>query len=113
MISESFIVKREIDLHLPAALRNGRGVFNRYARLWRMEMWLAGLYLLGLLEAMAYRNCVLVSDIEENLEAVAGSGVTFEAKNVNDLKDKLEFLMGNPAVVQDEAESPAAGSRGL
>jgi len=59
-------------------------------------MWLA-----GLLDAMAYGNCVLVSDIEENLEAVAGNGVSFESRNVNNLKDKLEFLMGNPAVVQE------------
>jgi glycosyltransferase involved in cell wall biosynthesis len=58
----------------------------------------------GLLEAMAYRNCVLVSGIEENLEAVAGNGVSFEAKNVNDLKDKLEFLMGNPVMVQEYGE---------
>ncbi len=55
---------------------------------------------LGLLEAMSYGNCVLVSDIEENLEVVGDSGCTFRAGDVADLRDKLQHLLANPGEVQ-------------
>jgi glycosyltransferase involved in cell wall biosynthesis len=47
----------------------------------------------GLLQAMAYGNCVLVSDIEENLEVIGESGVSFRRADVGDLREKLEFLL--------------------
>jgi glycosyltransferase involved in cell wall biosynthesis len=53
----------------------------------------------GLLEAMGYGNCVLVSNIEENLEAIGDAGFAFENKNVMDLKDKLNFLLNNQDIV--------------
>jgi glycosyltransferase involved in cell wall biosynthesis len=51
----------------------------------------------GLLEAMSYGNCVLVSNIEENLEAVGRAGVTFRSGCIQDLAAKLDLLL------QDEA----------
>jgi glycosyltransferase involved in cell wall biosynthesis len=53
----------------------------------------------GLLEAMSYGNCVLVSDIEENLEAIGQSGVTFQNRSAGDLAEKLHFLLDNPIIV--------------
>lgn len=47
----------------------------------------------GLLEAMSYANCVLASDIEENLEALGDIGYTFKAGSVDDLEDKLRTLL--------------------
>ena len=47
----------------------------------------------GLLEAMSHGNCVLVSNIEENIEAIGEAGITFESKNVDDLEKKLRDLL--------------------
>jgi glycosyltransferase involved in cell wall biosynthesis len=55
----------------------------------------------GLLEAMSYGNCVLVSDIPENLEAIDGCGVVFRSGDVGDLEYKLRFLLGNKDQVID------------
>ncbi len=54
----------------------------------------------GLLEAMSYGNCVLVSDIEENLEAIGKAGLTFQVSNWKDLADKLRVLLDNEALVE-------------
>lgn len=48
-----------------------------------------------LLEAMSYGNCCLVSDMAENLEALSNYGYIFKNKDVNDLTEKLEFLLNN------------------
>jgi glycosyltransferase involved in cell wall biosynthesis len=50
---------------------------------------------IGLLEAMNFGNCVLVSDIEENREVVGEAGCLFQAGNVNDLRDKISRLLVN------------------
>jgi len=42
----------------------------------------------------------LVSDIEENLEVIADSGVPFQRGNAADLKDKLELLLNNEDLVR-------------
>jgi glycosyltransferase involved in cell wall biosynthesis len=60
---------------------------------------------LGLLEAMRYGNCVLVSDIPENLEAMAGHGYSFRSKNYKDLKRRLESLLSNPQLVAEKKKT--------
>ncbi len=55
----------------------------------------------GLQEAMCYGNCVLVSDIEENLEAISGCGLSFKNKDPLDLSEKLDYLLQNERVVQE------------
>ncbi len=55
----------------------------------------------GLLEAMCYGNCVLVSDIEENLEAIAGNGVSFQAGSPEELQRHLAILLENSQLVQE------------
>ena len=54
----------------------------------------------GLLEAMSYGNCVLVSDIEENLEVIGDAGLTFKSGSVDDLRSKLQHLVGHPLDVK-------------
>jgi glycosyltransferase involved in cell wall biosynthesis len=54
----------------------------------------------ALLEAMSYGNCCLISDIPENLEALGGFGYCFENRNVDDLADKLRYLLGSPEAVE-------------
>jgi len=56
---------------------------------------------LALAEAMAYGNCVLVSDIPENLEAVGDAGLSFESRRGPEaLKERLADLIGKPEVVR-------------
>lgn len=55
---------------------------------------------IALLEAMSYGNCCLVSDIDENVEALCGLGYTFKNKDIPDLRRKLAFLLENEAVVR-------------
>lgn len=54
---------------------------------------------LSLLEAMSYGNCCVVSDIAECVEVVEDKAITFKKGNVEDLKDKLRWLINNPDVV--------------
>ncbi len=56
---------------------------------------------LTLLEAMSYGDCCLVSDIPENIEVVENQAVTFEKGNVEDLKEKLVFLLSNPEITRN------------
>jgi glycosyltransferase involved in cell wall biosynthesis len=53
-----------------------------------------------LLTAMALGKCVLVSDIPENLETVGDAGFSFRHGDSEDLKEKLQFLFANPAIVE-------------
>ncbi|WP_160317503.1 glycosyltransferase family 4 protein [Ornatilinea apprima] len=55
----------------------------------------------GLLDAMNYENCVLVSDIEENLEVIADAGFSFRTNSVDDLSAKLTQLMLDEPLVRE------------
>lgn len=55
---------------------------------------------MGLLEAMSYGNCCLVSDIEENMEVIQEYGVHFIHSNINSLREQLEKLLNNPWMVK-------------
>jgi glycosyltransferase involved in cell wall biosynthesis len=48
---------------------------------------------------MSYGRCCLVSDIPENLEAVADTGFAFNNMNVDDLEDRLSWLLDHPETV--------------
>ena len=50
---------------------------------------------LSLLEAMSYGNCCLTSNIAECSEVVEDKAVTFKKSNVEDLKNKLEWLISH------------------
>lgn len=50
---------------------------------------------LSLLEAMSYKNCCLTSDIPECKTVMDDKGVTFKKSDVNDLKEKLQYLVDN------------------
>ena len=53
---------------------------------------------LALLDAMGAGLCVLASDIPENREAVEGAGYLFKPGDVDDLAERLRFLIANPAI---------------
>lgn len=54
----------------------------------------------AILEAMGAGNCVLVSDIAYNEEAVAQAGLTFRNKDSADLAERMQWLVDNPAEVE-------------
>ena len=60
----------------------------------------------GLLEAMSYKNCCIVSDIPENLEALNGHGYSFKNKNIADLSRTIEYLINNRDAVES-VKAPA------
>lgn len=55
---------------------------------------------LAILEAMAHNDCVLASDIPENVEPLGGHGYTFRTGDPADLADKLARLIAQPDLVQ-------------
>ena len=55
----------------------------------------------GLLEAMSYGNCCLISDIQECVNVTGDKALTFEKSNVDDLRDKMNFLLNNSDKVND------------
>ncbi|HAT4141230.1 TPA: glycosyltransferase family 4 protein [Clostridium perfringens] len=60
---------------------------------------------ISLLEAMAYGQCCLVSDIEENIDVIGEYGVSFKNKSVDSLTDKLNFLLNTPNKVNELKKS--------
>lgn len=61
-----------------------------------------------LLEAMSYGNCCLVSDIPENMEVVEDKALSFCKGDVEDLKEKLQYLLENESVVKNYKEKSSA-----
>lgn len=55
---------------------------------------------LSLLEALSYGNCCLVSDIDECKEVIEDKGVTFRKSDIDDLKEKLEWMINNENIVK-------------
>lgn len=51
---------------------------------------------LSLLESMGCGVAPLVSDIDENMEAIQGCGFSFRSKDVQDLKEKMAYLLNRP-----------------
>lgn len=62
---------------------------------------------IGLLEAMSYGNCCLVSDIPENTEVVEDNAVTFRHGDTEDLQRQMELLLLNPDKVQGYRKTAA------
>lgn len=50
----------------------------------------------SLLEAMGWGLPCLVSDIPQNLEAIQGTGLSFKVNDIDDLADKLQYLIDHP-----------------
>lgn len=59
---------------------------------------------ISLIEAITHGKCVLASDIPENLEVVEDCAVTFQTRDVNDLRAKMRHLLDHPSEVAIVAE---------
>ncbi len=64
-----------------------------------------------LLEAVAYGNCIIASNIPANMEVAEDIGVIFESQNVDDLCRALSTVMSNPALAKELGER--AKTRGV
>ena len=58
----------------------------------------------SVLVALSYGKAVLVSDIQENLEAVQDCGFTFRNRDVSDLRTRFEILLKRPDLVRADKE---------
>jgi glycosyltransferase involved in cell wall biosynthesis len=56
---------------------------------------------IALLEAMSYGNCCLVSDIDENREAIGCAGMTFLSESPADLADKIATALHSPSLTAE------------
>lgn len=68
---------------------------------------------IGLLEAMSYEQCCLVSDIPGNIEVLGSNGYSFASRDTEDLHGHLEELLMNPelvAAVRIRAKEHVAGN---
>jgi glycosyltransferase involved in cell wall biosynthesis len=54
----------------------------------------------ALVEAMGFGTAVLVSDIDENKETIGDAGFTFKTNDIDDLQNKIEYLIGNEDLVK-------------
>lgn len=59
---------------------------------------------IALLEAMSYATPVLVSDIDENREAVDDAGFYFKNKNIADLRFKMDEMLVKPTEIREKAQ---------
>lgn len=62
----------------------------------------------GLLEAMSYGKCCIVSDIPENIEALNGHGFVFRNKSAEDLARALKIVLEDPinaSMIGEEARN--------
>lgn len=60
---------------------------------------------LALLEAMGHGVATLASDIPENIEAVGKTGFLFKSRDVNDLRDKLAYVLIKPKEIKIAAKA--------
>lgn len=63
---------------------------------------------IGLLEAMSYGNCCVVSDIPENIEVVEDKAVNFRHSDISDLNNWLQRLLDCPDMVSAYKKQAAA-----
>ena len=54
----------------------------------------------ALLEGMGFGNCVLANDVPEHREVMQNAGLFFNTSSVEDLREKMQFLVDHPEIVK-------------
>lgn len=54
----------------------------------------------ALIEAMGFSNCVIANGTPENIEVVGNAGIIYKKNDVEDLREKLEYVIRNPQVIR-------------
>lgn len=55
---------------------------------------------MGLLEAISYGKCCIISNIPENLDIIGNAGISFKKNDVIDLSNKLDEIISDPHLVK-------------
>jgi glycosyltransferase involved in cell wall biosynthesis len=63
------------------------------------------------LQALSFGRCALTSDIEPNVEALGGCGLTFKSGDTADLRRQLRFVLDHPEFVAACAEPARTRAR--
>jgi glycosyltransferase involved in cell wall biosynthesis len=63
------------------------------------------------LQALSFGRCALTSDIEPNVEALGGCGLTFKSGDIADLRRQLQFVLDHPEFVAACAEPARTRAR--
>jgi len=54
----------------------------------------------ALVEAMGFGNCVIVNGTPENIEVVGDAGIIYRKNDVDDLKEKIQYVISNANVIK-------------
>jgi len=112
----------EASLHQAAAAGGGRILFTGTVTGRLLEELFSNAYAYVLpsaveglphtvLQALSFGRCALTSDIEPNVEALGGCGLTFKAGDSGDLRQRLQFLLDHPEFVSACREPAQARAR--
>ncbi len=66
---------------------------------------------IALLEALSYGNCIVTTDIPENLEVVGTAGLSFPPGDVEALRSVLARVLEDPAAVEEYRRKATARAR--
>ena len=54
----------------------------------------------ALIEAMGFGDCVIVNGTPENIEVVGNAGIIYKKNDVEDLREKIEYVIRNPKSIR-------------
>lgn len=54
----------------------------------------------ALIEAMGFGNCVIVNGTPDNIEVVGNAGIIYKKNDIEDLREKIEYVIRNPEVIR-------------
>ncbi len=66
---------------------------------------------IALLEALSYGNCIVTTDIPENLEVIGSAGLSFPPGDVEALRAVLARVLEDPALVEEHRRQARARAR--
>ena len=58
----------------------------------------------ALIEAMGFGNCVIANGTPENIEVVGKAGIIYKKNDIEDLREKIEYVIRNPEVIRMSGE---------
>ena len=54
----------------------------------------------ALIEAMGFGNCVIANGTPENIEVVGNAAIIYKKNHVEDLREKIQYVIGSPEVIR-------------
>jgi Glycosyltransferase len=53
----------------------------------------------ALIEAMGFGNCIIANETPENVEVLGDCGLFYNKNSIDDLKNKLDYIIKNPGII--------------